>query len=89
MHGNNAESCFVKRMNTHEGCWYHSQQDHNPSLTLSNHMKWQDVTPRPPDSLSRNDIGRCMAIYLNLVLPKESIPVKDVESTVNKTTLPV
>jgi hypothetical protein len=52
-------------------------------------MKWQDVTPRPPDSLSRNDIGRCMAIYLNLVLPKESIPVKDVESTVNKTTLPV
>jgi hypothetical protein len=47
MHGNNAESCFVKRVNTHEGCWYHSQQDHNPNLTLSNQMKWLDVTNLP------------------------------------------
>jgi hypothetical protein len=78
MHGNNAESCFVKRVNTHEGCWYHSQQDHNPSLMLSNHMKWREVAPSPPDSLYRNNIGRCTAINLNLVLPKESIPVKDV-----------
>jgi hypothetical protein len=45
MSSNKPESCFVKRVNTHKGCWYHSWQDNNPSLTLSNQMKWQDVTP--------------------------------------------
>jgi hypothetical protein len=47
MHGNKPESCFAKRVNTREGCWYHSRQDLDPSLTLSNHMKWRDVTPLP------------------------------------------
>jgi hypothetical protein len=45
--GNTPESCFIKRVNTCEECWYHSQQDHDPSLILSNHMKWWDVTPLP------------------------------------------
>jgi hypothetical protein len=44
--------------------------------------------PSLPDSLSGNDIGRCPAINLNLVLPKESIPVKDVGNTVDKTMIP-
>jgi len=26
------ETRFVKRVNTNEGCWYHSWQDHHPSL---------------------------------------------------------
>jgi hypothetical protein len=52
MHGNTPETCFAKIVNTHKGCWYHSPQDHNPSLTLSNQMKWQDVTRSPPDSIS-------------------------------------
>jgi hypothetical protein len=43
----------------------------------------------PPDSLSGNDIGRCTAINLNLVLSKESTPVKDVGIAVDKTTIPV
>jgi hypothetical protein len=42
--------------------------------------------PSPPVSLSRNDIGRCLMINLNLVLSKKSTPVKDVGTTVNKTT---
>jgi hypothetical protein len=45
MHSNKPESRLVKRVNTHEGCWYHSRQDYNPSLMLSNHMKCRDVTP--------------------------------------------
>jgi hypothetical protein len=89
MHGNTPESCFVKRVNTREGCWYHSQQNLDPSLILRNQMKWRDITPLPPDSLSSNDIGRCLAINLNLVLPKESTPVKYVGTTVGKTTIPV
>jgi hypothetical protein len=44
---NKPESCFVKRVNTHEGCWYHSWQDHDPSLMMSNQIKWQDVTSPP------------------------------------------
>jgi hypothetical protein len=52
-------------------------------------MKWQDVTPSSPDSLSGNDIGRCLALNLNIVLSRESIPVKDVCTTVDKTTIPV
>jgi hypothetical protein len=50
-------------------------------------MKWQDVTPLPPDSISGNNIGRCLAIYLNLVLQKESTPAKDVGNSVDKTTI--
>ena len=45
--------------------------------------------PSPPDSLLGNDIGRCPAINLNLILSKESTPTKDVGTTVNKTTIPV
>jgi hypothetical protein len=86
---NKPESCFVKRVNTRERCWYHSHQDQDPSFTLSNQMKWRDVTPLPPDSRSGNDIGRCLAIKLNLVLSKESTPPKDVGTTVDKTTIPV
>ena len=33
---NKPESRFVKRVNSREGCWYHSRQDHDPSLTPSN-----------------------------------------------------
>jgi len=51
-------------------------------------MKWQDVTPSPV-SVSPNDIGRCPTINLNLVLSKESTPVKDVDTKVDKTTIPV
>ena len=40
---NKLKSRFVKWVNTHKGCWYHSWQDHNLSLMLSNQMKWQDV----------------------------------------------
>jgi hypothetical protein len=90
MHGNKPESCFVKRVNTHEGCWYHSGQDLDPRLMLSNHMKWWDFAPLlPPDSLSGNNIGRCMAINLNLVFLKESIPEKNVGTTVDKTMITV
>ena len=42
---NKPESRFVKRVYTHEGYWYHSWQDHDPSLMTSNQMKWQDITP--------------------------------------------
>jgi hypothetical protein len=35
------ESCFVQRVNSCKGCWFHSRQDHNPSLMLSNQIKWQ------------------------------------------------
>jgi hypothetical protein len=45
--------------------------------------------PSPPDSLSGNYNGRCMAINLNLILSKESTPVKDVGTTVDKTMIPV
>jgi hypothetical protein len=89
MPGNKPESYFVKRVNTPEGCWHHSQQDHNPSLTLSNQMKWRDVTPLPPDSLSGNDIERCPSKKLNLVLSNESTPENDVGIAVNKTTITV
>jgi hypothetical protein len=52
-------------------------------------MKSRDVTPSHPDSLSGNDIGRCPTINLNLILSKESTPVKDVGTTVDKTTISV
>ena len=45
--------------------------------------------PFPPVSVSHNDIGRCPAINMNLVLSKESTPAKDVGITVDKTTIPV
>ena len=143
---NKPESCYVKWVNTLEGCWYHRQQDHGPSLTLSNQMKWQNVTPlplflfpamiledaqqytwisfcqmsqhprrmlvplstrprsqfnaeqsnemarrhpSPPVSLSGNNIGRCPAINLNLILSKESTPTMDVGTTVDRTTIQV
>jgi hypothetical protein len=41
---NQPKSRFAQRVNRREGCWYHSQQDHDPSLTLSNQIKCQDVT---------------------------------------------
>jgi hypothetical protein len=47
MHGNKPESHFVKRVNTHEGCWYCCRQDHKLSLMLSNHIKWRDITNLP------------------------------------------
>ena len=47
MPGNKPESCFVQRVNSCKGCWYHNQQDHNPSLTLSNQIKWQGITLPP------------------------------------------
>jgi hypothetical protein len=52
-------------------------------------MKWLDITLSPPDFLSGNDIGRCPSINLNLVLSKESTPMKDVGIAVDKTTIPV
>ena len=30
------ESCFVQRVNSREGCWHHSWQDHDPSLLHTN-----------------------------------------------------
>ena len=89
MSSNKSQSRFVKRVNTHEGCWYHRWQHHDPSLMLSNQMKMARHHPFPPVSVSRNDIGRCPAINLNLVLSKESTPVKDVGTTDDKTTIPV
>jgi len=95
---NKPEYRFVQRVNSHEGCWYshegcwyNSQQDHNPSFMLSNQIKWQDV-PLPPlwhVSVPRNDSRRCPTINLNLVLSKESKAMKDVGTTVDKTTIPV
>ena len=82
------ESHFDKRVNTHEGCWYHSWQDHDPSLILSNQIKWQDVTPSP-DSVSRNDYEGPQAKNLNLILTKESTAMRDVGTTVDKTKIPV
>ena len=32
MQGNKPESHFVQRVNSNEGCWYHSQQDHDPQF---------------------------------------------------------
>ena len=43
----------------------------------------------PHDSLSGNNIGRFLAINLNLVLSKKSTPMKDVGTTVDKITIPV
>jgi hypothetical protein len=83
---NKPESCFVKRVNTHEGCWYHSWQDHNPSLMMNNQIKWRDSLP--PDSVSCNNYEGPQIINLNLALTKESTPMKDVGTTVDKTTIP-
>ena len=44
---NKPESPLVQSINSRKGCWYHSQQDHDPSLTLSNPIKWQDITLPP------------------------------------------
>ena len=52
---NKPESHCVKTVNTHKGCWYHSWQDNDSSLMLRNQMKWQDITPLPPDSVSHNN----------------------------------
>ena len=68
------ESHFVKRVNTHEGCWYHSWQDHDPSLLISNQMKCLVSLRLKPSSIN-----------LNLVLSKESTPTKDVGTTVDNT----
>jgi hypothetical protein len=43
----------------------------------------------PPNSASCNDNEGCPAINLNHVFSKESTPMKDVGTTVNKTTIPV
>ena len=74
------------RVNSREGCWYHSQQDHDPSLMLSNQIKWQDVT-LPPVSVPHNDSRRYPTINLNLVLSKESPAAKDEGTTVDTTTI--
>ena len=47
MSSKKTESRFVKKVNTHKGCWYHNWQDHDPSLMLSTQMKWQDITSPP------------------------------------------
>jgi hypothetical protein len=47
MPSNRPESHFAKRVNNCEGCWYHSQQDHDGSLRLSNQMNWKDITALP------------------------------------------
>jgi hypothetical protein len=47
------------------------------------------MSPLPPVSVSRNDIGRCPTINLNLVFSKESTLAKDVGTTVDKTVIPV
>ena len=43
----NLNLILSKRVNTHRGHWYHSWQDHGPSLLPSTHMKWQG-SPLPP-----------------------------------------
>ncbi len=45
-------------------------------------MKWQDSTPTP-DSVSHNDNEGCPAKKLNLILSKESPPMKDIGTTVD------
>jgi hypothetical protein len=84
----NLNLVLAKESTPAKRCWYHSWQDHDPSLTLSNQMKWRDVIPPPPVSVSCDDIGRCLAINLNLILSKESTPAEDVGTTVNKTMIP-
>jgi hypothetical protein len=36
------ETHFVNRVNTHEGRWCHSWQDHDPNLMESNQFCWMD-----------------------------------------------
>ena len=87
MQGNKPESRFVQRVNSHEGCWYHSRQDHDPQFNAEQ----SNQTARrhtPHLSVPRNDIPRCPAINLNLVLSKESTARRDVSTTVDKTTIP-
>ncbi len=87
MQGNKPESRFVQRVNSHEGCWYHSRQDHDPQFNAEQ----SNQTARrhsPHLSVPRNNIPRCPAINLNLVLSKESTATKDVGTTVDKTTIP-
>jgi hypothetical protein len=55
---------------------------------MSNQIKWEDVT-YPPDSASHNNYEGPQAINLSLVLTNESTPMKDVGTTVDKTTIPV
>ena len=43
----NLNLVLFQRVNSRKGCWYHSRQDHDPSLTLSNQIKWQDFTLPP------------------------------------------
>jgi hypothetical protein len=51
-------------------------------------MKWQDFTP-PPLFLIPTTVLEDSSKNLNLVLLKESTPVKDVDNTVDKTTIPL
>jgi len=43
----------------------------------------------PPDSVAHNDYEGPQAKILNLILTKQSTPMKDVCTTVDKTTIPV
>ena len=45
--------------------------------------------PFLPVSVYHNDIGRCPAINLTIILSKDSTPAKDVGNTVDKTMIPV
>jgi hypothetical protein len=56
---------------------------------MSNQIKWQGVTSPPGYSVSCNDYERLQAINLNVLLSKESTPMKDVGTTADKTTIPV
>ena len=88
MPSNKPASHFVKWVNICEECWYHSQQDHDPSLTPSNQITWQ-VIIHPPSSFCCNDNEGCPVTNLNIVLSIESTGVKDVCTMVDKTTVSV
>jgi hypothetical protein len=47
------------------------------------------MSPLLPVSVSHNNIEGFPAINLNRILSKESTPMKDVGTTVDKTTIPV
>ena len=86
MPSNKPESGFAKRVNSREGCWYHSRQDRNPSLTLRNQIKWQDRTlpsvSVPCNSKMPHDKPEfCFVQRVNAA--------KDVGTAVDNTTIPV
>ena len=66
MSSNKPESCFVKRVNSRKGCWYHRWKDHNPSLMLSNQIKWQDVMIWSGGSAVRGSVGGKHGSWLQL-----------------------